>query len=190
MQDLGILAEGESGNDYQPTHVGSSRNVVQKEDLVTLPEQPSQTPSESAKMLLPDFTPVPKPNPTGISSSPDSPLLIDMPSPSPSPSTGLEDLLVGLSTSETHPTPFPHDTSHTTSWAYPPGMAVAYYVPYIPVAYPPMHYGVGKAAQANGTDTTMKTKDGEKSGAFAFMNGKTNSDAFDFVQNEIAAKLP
>ncbi len=49
---------------------------------------------------------------------------------------------------------------------------------------------VGRPLLPVGGDTAVKIKDDDKSGAFEFMRGGTNTDAFDFVQKEIAAKLP
>ena len=141
MKELGVSYGEETTQDHPvQTRIESNRvNVVQKEDLVTL-EHTAHPKLEASKPLLPDLTfepespktATPAPTPTWAPPPTFAPIELQ---PSPSATSGLEELLQGLNTSDTRPAYFPSDGSRIP-WAYPPGVAVAYYVPYIPAAYP------------------------------------------------------
>jgi len=137
MKELGVSYGEETTQDHpvQTTRIESNRvNVVQKEDLVTL-EHTAHPKLEASKQLLPDLTFEPESPKTATPTAPPPTLAPIEPQPSPSATSGLEELLQGLNTSDTRPAYFPSDGSRIP-WAYPPGVAVAYYVPYIPAAYP------------------------------------------------------
>ena len=151
MKELGVSYGEETTQDHPvQTRIESNRvNVVQKEDLVTL-EHTAHPKLEASKPLLPDLTfepespktATPAPTPTWAPPPTFAPIELQ---PSPSATSGLEELLQ-LNTSDTRPAHFPSDGSRIP-WAYPPGVAVAYYVPYIPAAYPPPYGYVFKTIE-------------------------------------------